>query len=97
MKGINEMNSTTETTWRELFPKGRPIFYEGDEPQQFAEEIRTEFGFDPSADELWDGPGIMVGPNGERWADVWDRTHQFLCPPQHLDAIYGSQRWPMGS
>jgi hypothetical protein len=68
----------TEPPWREIFPEGRTIFYEGDEPEKFAQEILAEFGFDPSADD--------------RWA-----PHQFHCPPEHLDAIYGSDRWPMGS
>lgn len=74
-------SNATLPTWKELFPHGRFIFYEGDEPQKFVEEIRTEFGFDPSADEqLWR-----------------ESSHQFYCPPGILDAIYGSARWPMGS
>jgi hypothetical protein len=67
------------TSWRELFPAGRTIFYEGDEPCKFANYIRSEFCFDPSADPDW-----------------WN-GHQFHCPPQHLDGIYGSSRWAMGS
>jgi hypothetical protein len=69
----------TETTWSELFPNGRHIFYEGDEPLQFAREILAEFGSAPNADE--------------RWA----YGYGFHCPPQHLDAIYGSFRWALGS
>jgi hypothetical protein len=66
--------------WREMFPDGRDIFYEGDDPEGFAATIRSEFGFDPA------------GP-------TWDNEHgwRFRCPPGHLDAIYGSGRFPMGS
>ena len=77
-------------TWRELRPEGRHIFYEGDDPQKFAEEIRTEFGFDPSNDPLW-GVLIPAGPGFESFY-----SYQFHCPPEHLDAIY-SDRFPMGS
>jgi len=54
-------------------------FYEGDAPEGFVAEIKSEFGFDPSADKRW----------GEVFA--------FACPPEHLDAIYGSERFPLGS
>ena len=67
------------TPWRELFPDGRNIFYEGGDPAGFAREIKVEFGFDPADDP--------------RWHD--DR--QFHCPAEHLDAICGSDRFPMGS
>jgi hypothetical protein len=40
--------------WHELFPEGRDIFYEGDDPDGFAAQIRAEFGFDPAADSCWD-------------------------------------------
>jgi hypothetical protein len=69
----------TTTTWRELFPEGRHIFYEGDDPEGFCAEVRAEFGFDPSV------PACRPDGGG------------FWCPPEHLDAIYGSGRWPMGS
>jgi len=32
-----------EPTWRELFPEGRTIFYEGDDPETFAQEILADF------------------------------------------------------
>jgi hypothetical protein len=68
-----------DTTWHDLFPEGRDIFYEGDDPAGFAAEIRAEFGFDPAADPNWPG------------------DHRFRCPPEHLEAIYGSSRFPLGS
>ncbi len=68
--------------WSELFPYGRLIFYEGDDPQGFVEEIKAKFGFDPSKDNSgWDEEG----------------GYSFFCPGDHLDAIYGVSKYPMGS
>ena len=39
--------------WSEMFPDGRHIYYEGDDPKGFVEQIKAEFGFDPSKDEHW--------------------------------------------
>ena len=44
-----EDSMTTETsitTWQDLFPDGRRLFYEGDDPEGFRQEILDEFGFD---------------------------------------------------
>lgn len=79
-------------TWAELMPHGRNIFYEGEDPQGFVEEIKSEFGFDPSADELW-GVFYPETPSG----DDSFTSFQFHCPAERLDAVYGSGRWPMGS
>ncbi len=76
------------TTWRELFPDGRVIFYEGDDPAGFVTTIKAEFGFDPSADPGWD--------EWVEWETIGFRSYAFRCPPDHLDAIY-SGRFPMGS
>jgi hypothetical protein len=78
-------------SWRELRPEGREIYYEGDEPEKFVEEIKAEFGFDPSAYEFW----------GE-WCEGDDdcpgfHSYPFHCPPGILDAVYGSSRWRLGS
>jgi hypothetical protein len=91
------MTSTTDATWSELFPKGRNVYYEGANPERFAAEVLAEFGFDPSSDENWGGDAIMPGPYGERFADPFGRIYLFHCPAQHLDAIYASGRWEMGS
>lgn len=40
-------------TWSELFPHGRDIFYEGDDPAAFARQIEARFGFNPAADLAW--------------------------------------------
>jgi hypothetical protein len=78
------------TTWRDLFPAGRDIYYEGDDPAGFAGQIKTEFGFDPSADPGW-GVAIPADEDGDGFT-----SYRFRCPPEHLDAIY-SERFPMGS
>src|ERR1022692_2151285 len=73
-----------DSTWSSLFPEGRDIFYEGDDPAGFVWQIRTEFGFSPAIDPHWA-------------AQIEDDTcsfvsHRFYCPPEHLDAVYGSGR-----
>lgn len=78
--------------WSELFPDGRHIFYEGDEPEVFVEQIKKEFGFDPSADEHW---GVTFPAVDEY--DTAFVSYAFHCPVEHLDAIYGGDRFPMGS
>jgi hypothetical protein len=71
-----------ERTWAEMFPEGREIFYEGDNPNAFANEIKEKYGFDPSE-------------NNPNWNEC--SGFNFLCPAKHLDAIYGSRSYPMGS
>jgi len=68
------------TKWKELFPEGRFIYYEGDDLMAFLRKIRAEFGFNPGS-----------------FASVLAANKGFHCPPEHLDAIYGSGRFPMGS
>ncbi len=90
---------TTDTTWRELYPEGRALVYEGNSPEEFRAEIKAEFGFDP-ADDFDPGPGLRHLEWGEWFeTDRGDRyqVFEFLCPSEHLDAIYGSERWPLGS
>lgn len=68
-------------TWSQMFPDGRTIFYEGPDPEGFRQQVIAEFGFDPATNSTWNA----------------ERGWQFHCPPEHLDAIYGSNRWQMGS
>lgn len=77
--------------WSELFPVGRHVLYEGEDPEGFRQEIRAEFGFDPGADSSdW---GFLLGTSeGEEI-----RSYGFHCPAEHLDAIYGSDRFLLGS
>jgi hypothetical protein len=79
------------TNWADLFSGGRVIFYEGDDPDGFVATVRREFGFDPSADSRW---GEQLSLDEPPHTHI---TYAFLCPPGLMDAIYGSDRWPMGS
>ena len=80
-----------DINWGKLYPEGRDLYYEGEHPDKFAEAIREEFDFDPSADPLWGkrtdgddgGPGFTL--------------YGFHCPAHHLDGIYStyaSRRFP---
>ena len=80
-----------DINWAKLFPEGRDLYYEGGHPEEFAEAIREEFGFDPSADPLW-GKRIEGGDGQARSA-----SYGFHCPAEKLDAMYaahGSHRFP---
>jgi hypothetical protein len=77
--------------WSELFPVGRHIYYEGDQPKEFRQQVKEEFGFDPAADN--DGWGFLLGTSD---GEVF-RSYGFHCPAEHLDAVYGSGRFPTGS
>jgi hypothetical protein len=79
----------TDTRWSSLFPAGRHIFYEGHNPAGFARQVLAEFGFRPDSDPRW----------GEQFDDddLSFTSYSFHCPPEHLDAIYGGDRFPMGS
>ena len=94
------MTTDTETTWRELCPNGRVLYYEGDDPDGFRAQIKAEFGFDP-ADDYDPGPNLRRVPWGEEFELETGRrfrSYSFECPPEHLDAIYGDpHRWPIGS
>jgi hypothetical protein len=72
----------SETPWKDLFPHGRGICYEGDDSEGFAAKIRQEFGFDPSSDPAWNQTWLNAGHTGmdDLWDDPFGRTHWFLCP-----------------
>jgi len=80
-----------DTNWAKLFPEGRDLYYEGEHPEEFAEAIREEFGFDPSADPRW-------GKQRERGdGSAGSASYGFHCPAESLDAMYdmhGSHRLP---
>lgn len=78
-----------DTTWSSLFPEGRHIFYEGDDPTGFVSQIEAEFGFSPARDSRW---GEQIDDE-----DFSLTSYSFHCPAEHLDAIYGTDRFPMGS
>lgn len=77
-------------SWSEMFPEGRDIFYEGLDPVGFAGQMRREFGFDPCRDPRW-GEWVWDNPD-DRF-----QSFGFRCPPEHLDEVYGSGRWELGS
>jgi hypothetical protein len=78
-------------TWGNLFPQGREIYYEGDDPARFVEQLRREFGLNPASDPNW---GVRI-EGGETCDDF--TSYAFHCPSEFLDIIYGSDRFPMGS
>ena len=77
----------------EMFPSGRTIYFEGDDPEDFARDMRVIFGFDVKS-----VPGHNIITD-EPMAYTWDQQHgwSFHCPAEYLDAVYGSGLWPMGS
>jgi hypothetical protein len=74
-----------EPTWDELFPDGRIVFYEGDDPDRFAFEMRLR--------------GIDVRKPPANLVDRvhWDEGRSFYIPPGRMEEIYGSGRWSIGS
>jgi hypothetical protein len=75
-----------ESRWADLFPEGRVIYYEGDDPEGFVAEIKKRFNFDPSADDGWSYVANGLPP-----------FRRFFCPAHLLDRIYGDGNYPMGS
>ena len=64
-----------DINWAKLFPEGRNLYYEGEHPEEFAEAVREEFGFDPSGDPFRPAArgvrtaGLFIGPEGG-WEDA---------------------------
>lgn len=85
------MTATSTSTWADLFPNGREIFYEGDDPDGFASDIAETYGFDPRTDPRW---WEVIEGDGDMEAFV---VYGFHCPPELLDAIYGNDAYPLGS
>jgi hypothetical protein len=69
--------------WAELCPDGRTVFYEGDDPEGFAEEMKTKFGIDLAGTKI---DGLS-----------WEENQALHCPAHLLDEIYGSGKYRMGS
>jgi hypothetical protein len=71
------------------------VFYEGDDPDGFAQEMKDEFGFDVHhpdeyGRDLWEM--TVQGDDGDEWL-----MRQFFIPPGLVEAVYGSGRWELGS
>ena len=77
--------------WDDLCPDGARRFYEGDDAKAFRKEMLREFGFDPAADDL--DPAPDERPGG--WCE--ERGWVFTIPGGLVGAVYGSDRWPLGS
>lgn len=73
-------------SWLYHFPSGRHIYYEGDTPGYFIEEMEQKFNFNPVKDN-------------PKWREEYARfgSFGFFCPPHLLDALYGNDEYPMGS
>lgn len=69
-------------TWREIYPHGRHVFYEGDDPAGFAKEMLEKFGFDPSKDN-------------DHWNE--ESGYGFFVPGEHINEVYGVAEYPLGS
>ena len=82
---------------RRSWENGRNLFYEGDDPDGFAEAVKTKTGFDPRTspplpDEFFichPGSGCGCG----KWAE--DSHHRpfagypFYCPDRFAEAVHG--------
>jgi hypothetical protein len=73
-------------SWDDLMPDGAIRYYEGDDPEGFAVEMRARYSFDVT----------------ETFEDEWSRTNweehrSFFIPAGLVGEIYGSSRWPLGS
>jgi hypothetical protein len=85
------MTETNNPSWAQLFPNGREIFYEGDEPDKFAAHLAETYGLDPRADPRW---WEVIDGDGDMEPFV---VYGFRCPAHLLDLIYGNSAYPLGS
>jgi hypothetical protein len=94
--------------WGELFPEGRWVFYEGEDPDGFAAEMVAKFGFDPRkcvTPASAKTGGVAVVRDNDLWGADNDpdedepefRSYQFFIPGEHMDAVYGNHDYPLGS
>ncbi len=89
--------------WLELFPNGRFLNYEGDDPAAFRRMVIEEFEFDPAdPTRPRQSSAPMAGWSGLFDVAIehgWDVEHgwSFHCPAEHLDDLYGSGKYPLGS
>jgi hypothetical protein len=89
--GTSDMQDNTHTTggareldWDDLRPNGAVRFYEGDDPDRFAAEMKAEFGFDVTEPHEFG--------DGYRPTD-WAGYREFFIPAGLVQRIYGSERW----
>jgi hypothetical protein len=77
--------------WSEIYPEGRELFYEGDDPAGFAAEINLNYDLDPAASPNW---GVHIPASDGLNAFT---SYAFHCPAKYLDTLYGTGRYPLGS
>ena len=88
----------------DLYPDGRLLWYEGDDPDGFAAEMMTRFGLDVTApipdfmrDEFhhnFPWGTVLADEDGSEPLSFYE----FYCPPELLDNIYGDDvPWPIGT
>jgi hypothetical protein len=82
--------------WRDLYPNGRILYYEGDDPEGSAATIKAEFGFDVTQGGEFHHIDEHGHDHGYWWAWTEEAGFSFECPPEHLDAI-DSDRFPVGT
>jgi hypothetical protein len=75
-----------------MYPEGRVVYYEGDDPEGFRSEMLDEFGFDAAIPyDCGQVEGIRLRPTN------WEGNRNFHIPAGLVRAVYGSERWPLGT
>lgn len=69
--------------WSEMYPNGRFVYYEGDDPHHFVREMKNKYGFDPSKN------------NRRHWCE--GGSWCFLLPGNCIDDVYDRSKYPLGS
>jgi hypothetical protein len=92
-------------SWQEMFPEGRVVFYEGDDPEGFVKEMKEKFNFDPSMTDV-DFTALAPIPNtpNKAWGELIPGdadgpgflSYAFHCPGHLMDKVYGGS-YPLGS
>jgi hypothetical protein len=68
--------------WSEMYPHGRYVYYEGEDPKSFVKEMIEKYNFDPSKfNEHWN----------------IHRGFCFLLPGYCIDEVYDRTKYPLGS
>ena len=88
-----EQKAAVDATW----PDGRVVYYEGDDPEGFAAAMLSEYGIDVrvATPYCWCEQG-----HPQSWGEGTCRPlggRAFFIPAGLVGAIYGSDRWQLGS
>lgn len=68
-----------------MYPDGLQAFYEGEDPEGFANEMIAKYGFDPAKDNPGWGREF-------KFEDGYNPTkYEFVCPAECLDEVYGGR------